>query len=772
MRKKISFLLLLLAMLLAFLPLNFHAESDKFFTIGANPAEDCNTSMNFVWHTEKGVTGSYVLYTEKSDTNWSNAKRADGVATLNTAFTGKNACYGTTSDALKVPYEFMKNEATATNLTPGTKYMYKITDGTNESDVRYFKTGDQEFTFVWTSDFHAYSGGGRLANATKAIDACINLANNNVDFILSTGDTVAHGGTYQWWNQVSGASWYKNYMFNSTLGNHDWMTRVDTYYSTGASYEFFSACFNNPKNGFSGQENVCYYFYYGDALFICVNTETESALYLGMTKDEFVKAQQDWVEEVLQNNTAQYIFLMQHYQAFSDSGGYNSAGYTRWHNICDKYGVDIFFTGNSHMYQRSLPIYKDQVSTDPTKGTVYMIAPSSDGDRGKAYTAPTNHTDQIVASWSGEYAIAASLVKVTQTGINIRLVGYNAKTESESDMRILDTARILPKRGPSERAQKDLTGFDKTKFEESFSIQPNQKSLSTPKVIFSSDAFDVIRSFKIYNKKTNEVYYDGPIQDGASNYVLGEVEKGQLNIGIELRYFDGVVKELEFSVDNNYKWGSVSNPRITKGSEKTYLEWNEEITASKISSIEILLNGEVYKTVAPDTKKIALPSLNEGDKYQVKLVVKDSDGDVVYESETFDYPEIKKFTVKFLDSDGKELKVEEVLEGASATAPEYTPKEGYEFVGWDTDFSNVKSDLVVIVKLEEIKTPEVDPDPEPEKPDEPEEPTEPDKPDEPVIEPQPTPEPKKGCKSGAIQSLWGIVTLLSIAFFFRRRRIM
>ena len=103
MRKKISFLLLLLAMLLAFLPLNFHAESDKFFTIGANPAEDCNTSMNFVWHTEKGVTGSYVLYTEKSDTNWSNAKRADGVATLNTAFTGKNACYGTTSDALKVP---------------------------------------------------------------------------------------------------------------------------------------------------------------------------------------------------------------------------------------------------------------------------------------------------------------------------------------------------------------------------------------------------------------------------------------------------------------------------------------------------------------------------------------------------------------------------------------------------------------------------------------------------------------------------------------------
>ena len=137
-----------------------------------------------------------------------------------------------------------------------------------------------------------------------------------------------------------------------------------------------------------------------------------------MTTSEFVKAQQDWVESVLQNNTAQYIFLFQHYQAFSTSGGYNSAGYTRWHDICDKYGVDIFFTGNSHVYMRSLPIYKDQVSTDQSKGTVYMVAPSSDGDRGVEYKAPTSHTDQIVASWSGLSAIGASLVKVTQDGIS------------------------------------------------------------------------------------------------------------------------------------------------------------------------------------------------------------------------------------------------------------------------------------------------------------------------------------------------------------------
>ncbi len=772
MKKKICCLLILLVALIALLPISLHAESAKFFTIGANPAEDCNTSMNIVWHTEKGVTGSYVLYTEKEDASWSNARRVDGEATLNTAFAGKNACYGTTSDSLKVPYEFMKNEATLEGLEPGTKYMYKITDGTEESDVRYFKTGDQEFTFIWTSDFHAYSGGGRLANATKAIDAALDLANNNVDFMFSTGDIVAHGGTYQWWNQVSGASWYKNYMFCCTLGNHDWMTRVDTYYSTGASYGFFDACFNNPKNGFSGQENVCYYFYYGDALFICVNTETESALYLDMTKDEFVKAQQDWVEEVLQNNTAQYIFLFQHYQAFSTAGGYNSAGYTRWHEICDKYGVDIMFTGNSHVYMRSLPLYKDQVSTDQSKGTVYMVAPSSDGDRGVEYKAPTSHTDQIVASWSGVSAIGASLVKVTQDGISIRLIGYDAKTESESDMRILDTSRVLPKRGPSERAYKDLEGFDKAQFEESFAIQVNQKSLSTPKVLFSNEAYNVLRSMKVYNKDTGTVYYDGVFQDGASNYVLGGVEKGKLNIGILLRYFDSTEKELSIEVDNNYKWGSISNPRITKGSEKDYIEWNEEVNETRISSIEVLMDGELYKKVAAGTKKVALPA-DDGARHKLQLVVKDIDGDIVYSSEEISYPLVKTYTVTFVDSFGKTIKSETVEEGKSATAPDFTPQEGFRFVGWDADFSNVTKDLVVNAKIEEIEEPDViepgnvDEPTTPDTPDTPDEPTTPDTPDTPEpISPAPT---KKGCGSGAIQSVWYIISILGLAFVLRKR---
>ena len=203
---KIIVVLTILTLGVTLFNLNVHAESNKFFTISANPAENANTEMHIVWHTEKENAGSYVLYTKRSDTSWQNALRNDGTVELNKAFAGKNAKYGTTDNSLMVPYQFNKHTAVLENLDAGTEYMYKITDGVNASDVRYFKTGEQEFNFIWVSDFHAYYKDARRLNAaTSAVNQCISLAEGNVDFVLSTGDIVAHGGTYEWWKQVSEA---------------------------------------------------------------------------------------------------------------------------------------------------------------------------------------------------------------------------------------------------------------------------------------------------------------------------------------------------------------------------------------------------------------------------------------------------------------------------------------------------------------------------------------------------------------------------------------
>lgn len=53
------------------------------------------------------------------------------------------------------------------------------------------------------------------------------------------------------------------------------------------------------------------------------------------------------------------------------------------------------------------------------------------------------------------------------------------------------------------------------------------------------------------------------------------------------------------------------------------------------------------------------------------------------------------FTVTFQDKDGNPLSTQQVQYGTAAVAPEAPEVEGYEFTGWDTDFSNVKSDLLI-----------------------------------------------------------------------------
>lgn len=60
------------------------------------------------------------------------------------------------------------------------------------------------------------------------------------------------------------------------------------------------------------------------------------------------------------------------------------------------------------------------------------------------------------------------------------------------------------------------------------------------------------------------------------------------------------------------------------------------------------------------------------------------------------------YTVEFKDWDGTSLKTETVEPGKSATAPSDPHREGYTFAGWDKDFSNVQSNLIVTAVYEII----------------------------------------------------------------------
>lgn len=69
-----------------------------------------------------------------------------------------------------------------------------------------------------------------------------------------------------------------------------------------------------------------------------------------------------------------------------------------------------------------------------------------------------------------------------------------------------------------------------------------------------------------------------------------------------------------------------------------------------------------------------------------------------------------KLVVTFIDWDGQIISTDEVEEGGSATPPSNPTREGYSFIGWDKDFSNVTEDLIVtaLYKINRYKVDFVD----------------------------------------------------------------
>ena len=61
---------------------------------------------------------------------------------------------------------------------------------------------------------------------------------------------------------------------------------------------------------------------------------------------------------------------------------------------------------------------------------------------------------------------------------------------------------------------------------------------------------------------------------------------------------------------------------------------------------------------------------------------------------------VEEYNVSFIDYDGVVLSNQLIIKGNAATAPTVTAREGYEFIGWDKDFNNVSSDLVITAQYQ------------------------------------------------------------------------
>ena len=248
----------------------------------------------------------------------------------------------------------------------------------------------------------------------------------SMDWVLHLGDICAWGGSYSFWKNLYGMQWFRDYMWAGVNGNHDNMSRkyelTNEYFRNSAAY---------PLNGYPGEMGVCYWFKYGEALFIMLNNES-------MRTQKGLEAAQEWFKSVIKSNPSKYIIICEHYQWFFGTDGADSQ-IARWSQLFDKYGVDLALAGNNHIYVRTNALYNKE-ETDGSRGTVYIQTPSSDNERGQAMKPELTHNKEIIkCRWTeGPKTVGAMNIKVFPTHMELALLDRNGT--------VIDTATVKAKR--------------------------------------------------------------------------------------------------------------------------------------------------------------------------------------------------------------------------------------------------------------------------------------------------------------------------------------
>lgn len=403
-------------------------------SISTCPGEDCSNEMIISWGADTSVQ-SWLLWSKASDKGWRRAKRENPIWYRTEIYNGKSSKRANNENYFE-DVIFNKCRVKLSGLKPNTTYKYMIVSspagrGTSAGDASTgaytFKTaGAKEWSACIISDFHNYYPiPGRLEAADKMIGK-IKEYDPSMDWVLHLGDICAWGGSYSFWKNLYGMQWFRDYMWAGVNGNHDNMSRkyelTNEYFRNSAAY---------PLNGYPGEMGVCYWFKYGEALFIMLNNES-------MRTQEGLEDAQEWFKSVIKSNPSKYIIVCEHYQWFFGTDGADSQ-IARWSKLFDEYGVDLALAGNNHIYVRTNALYNKK-ETDGSRGTVYIQTPSSDNERGQAMKPELTHNKEIIkCRWTeGPKTVGAMSIKVFPTHMELALLDRNGT--------VIDTATVNAKR--------------------------------------------------------------------------------------------------------------------------------------------------------------------------------------------------------------------------------------------------------------------------------------------------------------------------------------
>ena len=328
---------------------------DDWTQVSMSPGSD-ETQMNFAWYSKDGEQTGFVYGT---NSDLSDAQSAEIAQTA--AQTG-----------------YVSNKVTLKGLQPGTTYYYQV----EGKEIESFTTDDDtsSFSFVFVGDPQIGSSNEEKAktpediqkptfltaqseavrndtfNWNYTLERAYAKTGNTASFILSSGDQIQTNAEKVKDGTVSEME-YAGYLSPDIMKSVPVATTVGNHDADNANYTYHFNTANLSDLGDNGYVGGDYYFTYGGALFIILNTQ-----------DTNVSEHKQFIEQtVAANPDCKWRIVTLHQDIYGSAEHSNEPEITNLRYslvpIFEENDVDIVLTGHDHAYSRTKMLKGGQNTT-------------------------------------------------------------------------------------------------------------------------------------------------------------------------------------------------------------------------------------------------------------------------------------------------------------------------------------------------------------------------------------------------------------------------
>lgn len=374
-------------------------------TPGSNASE-----LNFAWYSKKTgdeITAAHLKIGEKED--MSDAK----VYTAVSKDVADELDNGGSS--------YVSNKVTATGLKENTTYYYSYEkNGVYTTPAKYETQSTDQFSFIFvgdpqigssnelkgkdTEEFYAAQSDAVRSDAFNwetTLQAAVDKSGNKASFVVSAGDQIqttkakspnkdAAKSEIEYSGYLS-PDILKSLAVATTVGNHD---------ADNANYSYH---FNTPNNSELGSNGVVggdYWFTYGSALFIMLNTQDTNVAEHKLFMDRAISANPD----------CKWRIVTLHQDIYGSAEHSNEPEITNLRYQLVPYfeanDIDLVLTGHDHAYSRSKLLLggKSTFSYTDDEFDEQLEADLDNGDSKETiYTAPGNIKEETADDAGKKY---------------------------------------------------------------------------------------------------------------------------------------------------------------------------------------------------------------------------------------------------------------------------------------------------------------------------------------------------------------------------------